>query len=220
MEDPPVDTWRLLAAERRSLADELESIPPDAWATPSQCAGWTVRDVVAHVAMTPNLRITAVLPTMIRHRFDIPRVICVLALNDKRSPEQLVEALRDVAEARGTPPKATGENVLADIVLHGQDIRRPLGLPCRSSVDALRSAARTLANSDFNCGSARRAAGLRLIATDVDWSAGAGDEVRGPLHAILEGISGRRAALDDLSGPGVSVLAAGCPVMSAAASVA
>ena len=206
-----MDTWELLAAERRTLAAELEALTPQQWTAQSQCVDWTVRDVVAHVAMTPMLRMGAVLPTMIRYRFDVPRVISVLARNDRRAPAQLVAALSDVAEARGTPPKATGDNVLADIVLHGQDIRRPLAMPCASSPAALRAAADTLARSDFNCGSAKRSRGLSLVATDVDWSHGSGPAVRGPLHAIIEAIGGRSAATSDLSGDGVLELVARCP---------
>ena len=209
-----MDTWELLAAERRSLAAELEALTPEQWQAPSQCDNWTVRDVAAHVAMTPFLSMPRVLPTMLRYRFDIPRVISALARNDRRAPSELVAALRAGADATGTPPKASGENVLADIVLHSQDIRRPLGLRGASSRGAVLAAANLLAHSDFNCGSSTRARGLHLVATDATWSHGDGPEVRGPLHAVVEAIGGRRAALDDLSGDGVPLLAARCPARS------
>ena len=214
-----MDTWELLAAERRSLAAELSALTPEQWQAPSQCDDWTVRDVAAHVAMTPFLSVPRVLPTMLRYRFDIPRVISALARSDRRTPPELIAALCDSAGARGTPPKATGSNVLADIVLHGQDIRRPLGLGGASSIDALLAAAQLLAHSDFNCGSATRSRGLGLVATDVTWSHGDGPQVRGPLHALVEAIGGRSAAVDDLSGEGVSILAARCPARSLAASM-
>ena len=35
--------------------------------------------------------------------------------------------------------------------------------------------------------------------------------MRGPLHALLEAIGGRRAAIDDLEGPGTDMLAGRCP---------
>jgi uncharacterized protein (TIGR03083 family) len=216
-EGTPVDTWALLAAERRTLAADLALLRPEQWDAPSQCDRWTVRDVAAHVAMTPRLRPAAVLPAMIRHRFNLERVIGALARNDRRSPVDLVQALREVADARGTPPGASVDNVLADIVLHGQDIRRPLGLACNSSQAALLAAADTLTRSDFNCGSARRARGLRLVADDVDWSFGAGEQVRGPLHTILEAIGGRRASIADLTGPGVEILSSRCAAVSVAA---
>ena len=53
----------------------------------------------------------------------------------------------------------------------------------------------------------KRAEGVRLVATDSDWSVGQGPEVRGPGEAILMTITGRRGVIDELSGPGVAVLA-------------
>ncbi|MEU0313383.1 maleylpyruvate isomerase family mycothiol-dependent enzyme [Nocardioides sp. NPDC006273] len=39
----------LATAERRDLADFLETLTPEQWDRPSLCRGWTVRDVVAHM---------------------------------------------------------------------------------------------------------------------------------------------------------------------------
>jgi hypothetical protein len=50
----------------------------------------------------------------------------------------------------------------------------------------------------------RRHEGLRLVATDQEWSWGAGEEVTGPSEALA--VTGRVVALDDLGGPGVDVL--------------
>jgi hypothetical protein len=53
-------------------------------------------------------------------------------------------------------------------------------------------------------GGARRIRGLRLIATDVDWSAGQGAEIRGTGEALLLAMTGRRSvAADELTGPGL-----------------
>ena len=48
--------------------------------------------------------------------------------------------------------------------------------------------------------------GLRLVATDLDWSTGDGPEVRGTGEALIMGIAGRRTPLDDLDGPGLDRL--------------
>ncbi len=55
-------------------------------------------------------------------------------------------------------------------------------------------------------GNKDRIAGLRLVATDTDWSHGEGPEVRGPAEALLMATCGRRVALDDLQGPGLDTL--------------
>lgn len=205
------EIWTLLREERLRLATALEPLTPEQWAAQSQCEDWTVRDVVAHVAMTPYLRPPRVLPAMIRHRFDIPRLLSALARGDRRSPAQLIRALCDIADDRHTPPKAHGENVLADIVLHAQDVFRPLRIEYASQEQAQLVAAELLSTSDFNCGSATRSQGLRLLATDLSWTHGDGAEVRGPLLALLQAIGGRGSALADLAGEGVSALAERCP---------
>ena len=46
--------WRVIAAERRTLADLLEPLTDEQWEAPSLCAGWRVRDVAAHIAMVPT----------------------------------------------------------------------------------------------------------------------------------------------------------------------
>jgi hypothetical protein len=61
----------------------------------------------------------------------------------------------------------------------------------------------------FNAMAAKtRIAGLSLRATDVDWSTGTGPEVAGPILPLVLAMTGRRAALAQLSGPGLDTLAA------------
>jgi hypothetical protein len=52
----------------------------------------------------------------------------------------------------------------------------------------------------------RRLAGYRLVASDTDWTAGHGNEVTGPIKALLLLVTGRRALLADLSGSGAAAL--------------
>ena len=49
-------------------------------------------------------------------------------------------------------------------------------------------------------------AGVTLKATDTDFSVGAGPSVQGPAISLLLAASGRKSALDELSGPGVAAL--------------
>lgn len=53
----------------------------------------------------------------------------------------------------------------------------------------------------------KRARGLHLHATDIDWSTGHGAEVHGPGEALLMALAGRPVALAGLSGEGVRILA-------------
>ena len=54
----------------------------------------------------------------------------------------------------------------------------------------------------------RRLAGYRLVATDSGWTAGHGQEVTGPIRALLLLLTGRTALLADLTGPGAATLQA------------
>ena len=61
--------------------------------------------------------------------------------------------------------------------------------------------------SNLLIGTKSRIGGLTLQATDVDWTTGHGPEVSGPILSLLMAMTGRRAALDDLSGDGLATLA-------------
>ena len=56
-------------------------------------------------------------------------------------------------------------------------------------------------------GDVDRAHGLRLVASDAAWRAGSGPEVSGPVEALVMAVTGRPAALCDLTGDGVTHLA-------------
>lgn len=206
--DMKSDIWPMVHAERAALIDDLETTDDTRWALPSLCDGWTVHDVVAHmVDVAATTRLGFVLD-MARARFDFDRQN---ARGIKRaraaSPELTLARLRKVASLTSTPP-APLVTRLVEEVLHGEDVRRPLGIthtyPQEAVVESLRYLART--TTSFG-GAKERVAGVRLTATDVDLSLGDGPEVRGTGLALLVATSGRRVALDDLDGPGVATLA-------------
>ena len=62
--------------------------------------------------------------------------------------------------------------------------------------------------------------GLRLVATDLSWSKGDGPEVAGTGEALLMAIAGRAAAIRDLTGPGVAILAERLGVLEASSAAA
>ena len=47
-----MDTIRdMIAAQRAELAEVLAGLPGPRWEEPTLCAGWRVREVVAHITM-------------------------------------------------------------------------------------------------------------------------------------------------------------------------
>lgn len=96
---------------------------------------------------------------------------------------------------------------LVDIVVHTQDIRRPLAIAPALAEGRLAICLDRLKGYGFPFGAKKRVAGLRLEATDIDWSWGEGPVVRGPGEAILMMLAGRRVADGDLEGEGTGILA-------------
>ena len=202
-------TFALIAAERKRLADQLADLDPDQWATPSLCDGWTVHDVAAHLLMPLVTSMPSVAWAMLRNRGDFDRAnVDLTAAVARRPSAELVAGLRRHAESRFTPPRLGPMAPLTDVVVHGQDIRRPLGLADDVPVDVW-----TLVLAYLVDPSARgfvprsRVSGLALRATDADWSAGDGDGLSGTAEALTLALAGRGAALADLFGPGADVLA-------------
>jgi hypothetical protein len=93
-------------------------------------------------------------------------------------------------------------------VVHAQDIRRPLGLPRTPAVDALTPVADFFARRNFAVASKTVAARLQLRADDGPFATGTGPLVTGSTLALVMGMAGRAAYVDQLDGPGVPTLRA------------
>lgn len=202
------DTWSLIASERRRLAAELDALTDEDWATPSLCAGWAVRDVVAHLVFPMRVGMVRLMAKLAAKRFDFGRLADEEARSDPRSPDELVAALRANAEHRFHPPGFGAEAPLTDVIIHGQDIRRPLGLPYVIDEEPIRITLDLLTSRKAVRGfvAKGRLAGLRLEATDLDWSHGAGAVISGTAEALAMATAGRKCALDELEGDGVAIL--------------
>ena len=203
-----MDAFAEIADERRSLATLLSGLTDEQQATPSLCSAWTVHDVLAHLVVPLEVGLPRFAVAMLICRGDFDRANVRLTAQQARRPfGELVEVLRQKADSRFTPPGAGPEAPLTDLLVHGLDIRWPLGLPrdipeqrLRTSLTFLTSAA---AGGIVAAGTPD---GLRFVAEDVDWSHGSGPTVSGRAEALLLAVSGRAAALDQLSGDGVPVL--------------
>jgi uncharacterized protein (TIGR03083 family) len=208
------DQWRVISQQRRVLADLLAGLDEDQWERPSLCDRWRIRDVAAHVALTPQSPVLpAILVKAAWARFDFDRVNHDLAVaHADRPSSELVGLLRELADSRRKPAITSVDNLLFDTLVHIQDVAIPLGLTVAMPVDAARAGADRVWRMGWPFWAKRRLRGLRLVATDAPWSAGAGAEVRGPVQALLLLLTGRtEAALPSLDGPGAT-RSAGHPV--------
>jgi uncharacterized protein (TIGR03083 family) len=201
-----VRTWAMIHAERKALAAELEDLTPEQWATASLCAGWTVGFLAAHVLagaeQTPGhfvggmaaagFRFNALMERDARSRAEL-------------SPRQIADRLRQRTTTTNRPP-APVVAMLGEVVVHGEDIRHPVGLPGTVANDAANACLDMYTRASFPVGGKKRIHGLRLTTTDTGWSYGAGPEVSGPALSLLLAMTGRPAGLKELSGDGAPVL--------------
>jgi uncharacterized protein (TIGR03083 family) len=202
------DVWPLVHAERSALIEDLERLDDRSWEMPSLCDGWTVHDVVAHLVDTARTTRLGFLVALARARFDFDRQNTRGVERERRaSPRETLEQLRRVASRTSGPP-APLDTRLVEEVVHGEDIRRPLGLTRAYSQEAVVRALRLQVRTPASFGGARElVAGVRLTAVDADVSIGDGPEISGTALSLLLAVSGRRVALDELDGPGVGALA-------------
>lgn len=199
-----------IVAERRDLAAFLGELSAAEWRTPSLCAGWAVRDVVAHLVTPYVVSPWSTAGEMVRRRSIAGAMAAMAARIGARSDGELLQAFVDHLDDVFVPPGAGIGAPLTDIVVHGADIRWNL--------DALHPTPghRVIRSLDFVTSwraspvflPRRRLRGLSFATTDVEWSSGSGDEVRGAAIDVLLAILGRRPALERVDGRGVGVLAA------------
>jgi uncharacterized protein (TIGR03083 family) len=207
------DLWATIAAERGALASDLTGLTPAQWDTPSLCAGWTVRDIVAHLSATASLNPATFFLGMARAGFKFDKFA-----NDQIAKHRGADPGATLAEFRGlqnstSAPPGPKTSWLGEVVVHGADVRRPLGIPHTYAPGAVPQVIDFFKGSNMLIGSKNRVAGLALSATDHDWHHGQERpeaRVEGPLLSLLLAMTGRAAACDDLVGPGVPTLRSRC----------
>ncbi len=201
------ETWTYIHSERAEMADTWAGLSPEQWATSSWCEGWSVQEVAGHVLaaaeQTPLNFYKELIAAGFRFNVFTDRGAKLLA---SIGPDELVRRLRARTSTTNHPP-APVMAMLGEIVVHGEDVRRPLGLLHKSPEQALVAVADSWKNSNLLIGAKRRIAGLRLTATDSDWATGDGPEVSGPLVSLILTMTGRKQAHQDLTGEGLIALA-------------
>lgn len=203
--------WEAIDAQRTSLTDLLEHLADDEWLQPSLCAGWTVRDVAAHLTLQ-QLGPGGALGVMFKWQGSLDRTIQHAARlrADTLTTRQIIAEIRGMIGSRRHNFGVTYLETLTDILVHSQDIALPLGHRLAIPPDAAAVAASRVLSMRWPppLPSAPKMAGIRLTATDTSWSAGNGPEVRAPMTALLLVCCGRLAALPQLSGEAAPDLAA------------
>lgn len=202
--------WAAARTERVSLADDLAALDDGQWAQRSLCGRWTVEEVLAHLTAAASVGRLRWVASVLGARFDFD------LHNDRRlaehrgaTPRETLERFRRVVDSTTSTFGPTAA-WLGEVVVHAQDIRRPLGIERTPSIEAVTEVARCYARRDFTVAGRTVIDGLRLEATDGPFSTGSGALVSGTTLALTMAMAGRLAYCDDLAGPGVPAVRARC----------
>jgi uncharacterized protein (TIGR03083 family) len=201
------DARRLAAAERAEFADLLADLDERQWSAASLCDGWTVRDVVVHTVAYLGQSRVRLTGNMIRCRGNVDKINADgLREHAATMTGELTAMMRRGVEPSGAGALYGGRVALIECLIHQQDVRRPLGLERTIGEEPLR-AAMDYARVSPVIGGRRRTRGVRMVATDMDWSAGDGPDVHGSGEALLLAMTGRAAKIaGELGGDGVALL--------------
>lgn len=196
------EVWAFVHAERRALVADLADLDAEQWRAPSWCAGWDVHDVVAHLVDTARTGRLRFVRDLVVARGDFDRANARGARRERRSdPRQTLAALDAVAGLTRTPPAALATR-LVEAIVHGEDIRRPLGLHrAYAPVATAQALAHQLRTRVAFGGGRERATGLRLVDADTGTAWGQGREVTAPGIDLLLAVSGRPVHPDPLRSP-------------------
>jgi uncharacterized protein (TIGR03083 family) len=206
-----MDTWSMIASERGSLVDALAELPEDAWSKPSLCEQWNVKQVAGHMAATGFMTLPKFFTKLIGAGFSFEKMTSkeIAEQTASNSPADLVAILRSQVDRRNKPP-GPSMAMLGEVVIHGEDIFRAQGAYREHKTEHLVAVADFFKKSNLIIGAKKRIDGIDLKATDAAWEhpsgSSSGQSVSGPMIALVMAMVGRKAPLDDLTGPGVELL--------------
>ena len=203
------EVWTAIDDQRRALVHLLEDLSEKEWRQPSLCEGWTVRQVAAHLALQRHALVS---DAPGRARSYPPR------RHERRDPREWRAATPNCPSRSLSARSATGSGY-GGRCRPLPSARRPSTTWCTARTSPSRSAGPCRCHQPSpssprtGCGPASRMfharkklAGDRLVADDASWAAGQGHEIAGPISALLLLLTGRPAALPQLSGPAVAGL--------------
>jgi uncharacterized protein (TIGR03083 family) len=164
--------------------------------------------VAAHLALqnTTWPAMPRVVLDVIRHGGMNAAIHAMACRHAEQPVEFIIGEIRDRIGVRRPLPGVTFRETAIDYLVHGQDIAVPLSRDLPMPPDLSVLAADRVWSSPRMFHARKKLAGYRLVADDISWTAGQGHEVSGPIGALLLLLTGRPAALPQLSGPGAAYL--------------
>ncbi len=183
-----------IAAERRELARVLSDLPASAWDAQTLCAGWRVREVVAHMTMPFRLSAARFAAELARSGGRFNAMSDRIARRDAAavSAADLLSILQDNATNPWKPPGGGYLGALTHDVIHGLDITVPLGISRRVPEDRLRAVLDAIAAPKALKHFGTDLSGVQLKAEDIDWEYGSGQQLSGAAQDLALVLCGRK----------------------------
>ncbi|MBD5786052.1 maleylpyruvate isomerase family mycothiol-dependent enzyme [Cellulosimicrobium terreum] len=202
-----VAIWDAVHDERRRLVRDLEKISDEQWQVSSLCPGWSVHDVLAHLVDSATTTRWGFVRQMVAARFDFDRANDHGVERHRRAdPRQTLEAFRAATDRTDAPPGPLATR-LVEAYVHGEDVRRPLGIDASYPPDQVVRALEYMTRTGAGFGGGKeRVEGVCLDPVDADQRIGEGAPVRGSAVALLLATSGRPVGPGELTGPGAAIL--------------
>jgi uncharacterized protein (TIGR03083 family) len=195
----------VIAPHRRALANALDSLSAEQWHAPSLCAGWTGAHVLAHQTMPFRISEADFMAGLQQCGGDFTKYSDEVAERDsKLPPATLVAVLRDNADTPWSPPGGGMTGALTHDVIHGLDIAWPLGLEYEIPERAMTTVLDALIGSGGQSLFGFPLEGIRITASDLDWSAGEGAELTGRSRDLVPLLARRAVPHKLFSGAGAA----------------
>ena len=196
------DIRDMITAERTELAKMLAGLPAPRWNEPTLCAGWRVREVVAHITMPFRYSRSRFVLELAKSRGKFNEMADRCARRDAAvmSPGELAEALRSNANHPWQPPGGGYEGALTHDVIHGLDITEAVGLGRLVPEDRLGVVLPNLVTPKALGFFGVDLSGVELRAADTGWTFGSGRPVTGTAQDLALFLCGRKLPPGRLEG--------------------
>lgn len=201
------DLWALVHAERAALLQDLRTLPPELWDRPSLCGGWSVHDVAAHLVDNARTTRLGFVAGLVRARFDFDELNGAGVRRHRGATTGETLRRLEAVALRTSGPPGPPDSCLVEEVVHGEDVRRVVGLHRQHPSEALHRALLVQASTPAGFGGCKELVRrVRLVADDADVAVGDGPQARGALVDVLLAACGRLAGAQRLSGPGAAAV--------------
>ena len=200
------DLMPMVHRERQSLSEFLSGLRPQQWQASTWCDKWTVQQLVGHLVAAGSITAGHFFPGFVASGFNFDKFVDKDLQSFAAGSPAEVKARFDGIIMSNRKPPGPAYVALGEVMVHGEDIRRGLGQVGEHPVEHLVTLAEKYKKTGKPLGGKKRVQGLKLRATDVDWSTGEGPEVTGPAMSLILAIAGRKGALADCQGHGLETL--------------